>query len=128
MLQARKKIIQDILTLKCPRQHCRRAFLDFDGCFALTCGACTCAFCAYCLEDCGRDAHSHVAKCQYNIAPGKSVHATFQVFERAQRERRTRLLKQHLAQHVEAGLRGALIEALARDLADLGIDGAQLLA
>ena len=127
VLQARKKIIEDILTLKCPRQHCRRAFLDFDGCFALTCGACTCAFCAYCLEDCGRDAHSHVANCRYNIAPGKSVHATFQVFERAQRERRTRLLKQHLAQHVEAGVRGALIEALARDLADLGIDGGQLL-
>ena len=55
------------------------------------------------------------------------VHATFQVFERAQRERRTRLLKQHLAQHVEAGVRGALIEAMERDLADLGIDGAQLL-
>jgi hypothetical protein len=41
--------------------------------------------------------------------------------------RRTRLLKEHLAHHVEPGVRGALIEAMQRDLADLGIDGAQLL-
>ena len=47
VLQARKKIIEDILTIKCPRQHCRQAFVDFDACFALTCDACTCAFCAY---------------------------------------------------------------------------------
>jgi hypothetical protein len=33
----RRKIIEDILTLKCPRENCRAAFLDFDGCFALTC-------------------------------------------------------------------------------------------
>jgi interleukin-1 receptor-associated kinase 4 len=127
VLQARKKIIEDILTLKCPRQHCRRAFVDFDACFALTCVACTCAFCAYCLEDCGHDAHRHVANCLYNIAPGKNVFASVQVFETAQRERRTRLLKEHLVHHVEAALREALIEAMERDLADLGIDGAQLL-
>jgi hypothetical protein len=127
VLQARKKIIEDILTLKCPRQDCRQAFVDFDACFALTCAACTSAFCAYCLQDCGRDAHRHVANCQYNTAPGKAVFASVQVFEKAQRERRTRLLKEHLAHHVEAGLRGALIEAMALDLADLGIDGAQLL-
>jgi hypothetical protein len=127
VLQGRKKITEDILTLKCPRQHCRQAFVDFEGCFALKCGACTFAFCAYCLQDCGRDAHRHVANCQYNIAPGKDVFASVQVFERAQRERRTRLLKEHLAHHVEAGVRGALIEAMERDLADLGIDGAQLL-
>jgi hypothetical protein len=130
VLQARKKIIaiiEDILTIKCPRQHCRQAFVDFDACFALTCDACTCAFCAYCLQDCGGDAHRHVANCQYNIAPGKDVFASVQVFERAQMERRTRLLKEHLAHHVKAGVRGALIEAMERDLADLGIDGAQLL-
>jgi hypothetical protein len=112
VLQARKKIIEDILTLKCPRQHCRRAFVDFDACFALTCVACTCAFCAYCLEDCGGDAHSHVAQCKDNISPGRDVFASVEIFHEAQRERRTRLLKQHLAQHVEAGVRGALIEAL----------------
>lgn len=48
------------LLLKCPR--CQAAFHDYDGCNALTCGVPTCraAFCAICLEDCGRDAHQHV--------------------------------------------------------------------
>ena len=55
VLQAREKIIEDMLTLKCPRQHCRNAFVDFDACFALTCNVCSCAFCVYCLHDCGRD-------------------------------------------------------------------------
>ncbi len=127
VMQARKNIIENILTLKCPRLNCRRAFVDFDGCFALTCCACASEFCAYCLQDCGRQAHRHVASCQYNIAPGKSVFASIQLFEGSQRERRTRLLKEYLAQHVEAGVRGALIEAMERDLADLGIDGAHLL-
>lgn len=52
----RHKIIDEILTLRCPR--CKQAFLDFDGCFALTCGSCPCRFCGWCLEDCGdHDAH-----------------------------------------------------------------------
>ncbi len=33
----RRRIVEDILTLKCPRANCAAAFLDFDGCFALTC-------------------------------------------------------------------------------------------
>jgi len=125
VLEERKKIIEDILTLKCPR--CRRAFLDFTGCFALTCSACSCAFCAYCLKDCGGNAHSHVAQCTDNISPGRNVFASVEIFHEAQRERRTRLLKQHLVQQVEAGMRPALIQAIARDLEDLGINGTQLL-
>ena len=36
--------------------------LPFNGCFALTCSrqGCGCGFCAYCLQDCGGDAHAHV--------------------------------------------------------------------
>jgi hypothetical protein len=26
-----------ILTLRCPNRECEQAFLDFDGCFAITC-------------------------------------------------------------------------------------------
>jgi hypothetical protein len=127
VLMHRKKLIEDILTLKCPRQACRCAFVDFEGCCALTCHACRCAFCAYCLHDCGNDAHRHVANCKYNIAPGKNVHAAISVFQRAQTDRRTRLLRQYLEQHVNIGLRAALLEAMARDFADLGIDAALLL-
>jgi hypothetical protein len=60
----RSLIIEQVLTAKCPK--CRAAFLDFDGCMALTCSRCQCAFCAICLEHCGSDAHGHVAQCRFN--------------------------------------------------------------
>jgi hypothetical protein len=49
---------EGLLTRKCPRQNCRQAFLDFDGCFALTCSSCCCGFCAWCLEDWQRRKHT----------------------------------------------------------------------
>ena len=58
---AKEHIVERILTLACPR--CTQAFVDFEGCFALNCGRCRAAFCAYCLADCGRDAHAHVGTC-----------------------------------------------------------------
>jgi len=45
------------LVLKCPK--CAVAFIDFDGCLALTCENCKAGFCALCLENCG-DAHNHL--------------------------------------------------------------------
>lgn len=61
----RRIIEEDILTQKCPR--CKQAFDTFDGCFALTClrNNCGASFCAWCLKDCGHDAHRHVANCKY---------------------------------------------------------------
>jgi serine/threonine protein kinase len=56
-------IAENLLTLHCPRETCRAAVLDFDGCFAVTCSACNCGFCGWCLADCGRDAHAHVKQC-----------------------------------------------------------------
>jgi len=60
---ATRAIVEDVLTLKCPRQGCRRAFVDFTGCMALSCAGCGAGFCAWCLRDCGKDAHSHVWLC-----------------------------------------------------------------
>jgi hypothetical protein len=35
-----------------------------QGYFALSCSACTCKFCGWCLQDCGdHDAHPHVLQC-----------------------------------------------------------------
>jgi hypothetical protein len=51
---------ENILTLKCPR--CGAAFVDFEGCMALNCAVCGVGFCGWCLADCGRDAHEHVAR------------------------------------------------------------------
>ena len=50
------------LTLSCPQ--CHQAFLDYNGCMALTCSraGCGCGFCAICQADCGKDAHGHVGQ------------------------------------------------------------------
>uniref|UniRef100_A0A0G4FLM6 RING-type domain-containing protein n=1 Tax=Chromera velia CCMP2878 TaxID=1169474 RepID=A0A0G4FLM6_9ALVE len=89
-----REITEDILTLKCPR--CRAAFADFDGCAALTCGSCNCAFCGYCLKDCGRDAHDHMPRCRVTRDVGARLNtqfgmfpASFQDWKRFQRERQT---------------------------------------
>ncbi|KAE9014227.1 hypothetical protein PF010_g8129 [Phytophthora fragariae] len=62
------KVHSDIVNLKCPK--CELVFVDFDfdSCAALTCAnpVCKGGFCAYCLEDCGDDAHQHVSKCSLN--------------------------------------------------------------
>mmetsp|Transcript_19122 Transcript_19122/g.27192 ORF Transcript_19122/g.27192 Transcript_19122/m.27192 type:complete len:576 (-) Transcript_19122:1518-3245(-) len=49
-----------LLNMKCPL--CKMVFDDYEGCNALKCGNanCSAAFCAICLQDCGRDAHEHV--------------------------------------------------------------------
>ena len=56
----RDHVIDELLTLKCPRADCRQPFVDFDGCVALQCSRCNAAFCGLCQEDCGRDGHQHV--------------------------------------------------------------------
>eukprot|EP01033_Poteriospumella_lacustris_P014709 gene14709-10521_t len=58
-----KQIREKIMNPQCPR--CQTVFIDFDGCFALTCGNndCGAGFCAWCFQDCGGDAHRHVAVC-----------------------------------------------------------------
>jgi serine/threonine protein kinase len=53
-------IEERILTSCCPNSH---PFVDFVGCFALSCSQCDAHFCAYCLADCGNSqgAHAHIA-------------------------------------------------------------------
>ena len=63
VLQARKYLEEEVLQMRCPRATCRRAFFDFDGCFALSCASCPCKFCAWCLKDCGNDSHIHCRRC-----------------------------------------------------------------
>ena len=68
----RTRIIEEVLTLRCPR--CQAAFLDFEGCLALTCSRCTCntRFCGVCMRECGDEssAHAHIKVCQYNHLGG----------------------------------------------------------
>ncbi len=76
-------------------------FLDFDGCFALTCGRCGCGFCAYCLADCGQDAHSHVAGCSRNLAAGRQVFGTAETFNQARKIRHMEAVRAYLGAKVK---------------------------
>ena len=130
---AKQHVVENILTLACPR--CSQAFIDFDGCFALSCGRCRAAFCAYCLADCGKDAHAHVGTC----AEGKdslkaagagnrrnvgghpaTVYGTKQAFEVAQKRRRCKHLALYLERFDDEN-REELLTALDDELRDLGI-------
>jgi hypothetical protein len=105
------EIINDILNLRCP--NCKMVFVDYDGCCALTCNICRCGFCAYCLKNCGEDAHAHVPQC------GK-MFMTMDEFIEHHRNRRTNLIKDKLnGENVEIKLR--VKHLLTKELTDLKI-------
>ena len=60
-----------------------------------------------------------VPNCGFNLDPG-NVFGTVQDFELGQQRRRTRLVAAYIAA-LDAGLRGRVRVAIARDLADLNI-------
>ena len=122
----RQKLIKEVLTLRC--SCCRMAFADFDGCFALHCGnnQCRAAFCAWCLADCGADAHKHVANCAENAA-NRSLHSTKEAFQAHHRTRRARTVKVRIAQaELSIEAKGKLRALLGKDLRDLAIQEAEV--
>lgn len=117
--QIRMKIIEEILTLRCPR--CKQAFLDFDGCFALTCGTCGCAFCGWCLQDCGDDSHPHANTCAHMEPGANGYHGTFELFQSAQNKRRKKLLLSFL-DTLSPSDREKALRSVHQDLKDLGLN------
>ena len=109
-------IRSDVLNLRCP--GCKAVFVDFDGCFALTCAVNTCrrGFCAWCLKDCGADAHAHVATCP----EGKGVHGTLQAFNAHHKLRRQKKIIELLGRE-NAAVQKMVRTGLSKDLKDLGI-------
>ena len=119
-VQARRRhVIEHILNLSCPR--CHAAFVDFSGCYALTCHSCSAGFCAYCLKDCGADAHEHIAK---ECEDGQGWFG--QTFASTQQRRRKKALAKYLRKLPDDAARRALLLACQRDLADLGINARAL--
>jgi hypothetical protein len=114
----RNHILEEILTMKCPR--CSKAFLDFDGCFALSCSNCPCNFCGWCLEDCGSDAHKHVVNCPVKPQGADIYYGTFPQFVEAQRRRQHRLLTAYLGT-LDLPTRIAAMRSCDADLKDLGL-------
>ena len=118
----RKKIIEDILTLRCP--HCKLAIIDFNGCFAVQhSGGCGIYFCGWCLEEhrTNDDCHNHVKACPHNLHPG-SYYGTNDEFSRVHNQRRRALVLTYLQNVVDVQEREEIVEALRMELNDLGID------
>lgn len=115
---SRKHIVEELLTLKCPRPGCRQAFVDFTGCFALTCSRCSAGFCAWCLADCGSDAHGHVPDCPENPQRG-NVYGQAVDFDQSQKERRRRKVREFLQNIESVEVRVQIIASCRKDLEDL---------
>ena len=116
-----KKIVNEVLTLRCPR--CQTAFMDFDGCFALRCwnGTCRCSFCAWCLKDCGDNGHAHVLVCPERRREG--YYSTLLVFDNHHRRRKASVARALIQQKLgENKIATALLkEMLRKELAALKI-------
>jgi hypothetical protein len=108
-------IIENILTLRCPR--CKMAFIDYDGCAAITC-TCRAEFCACCLMDCEGDAHRHVVRCPLN--PSHDVFVSFDEFERIHRERQQRAIEDRLRKESRA-VQQRLLARMKKEFQDLRI-------
>ena len=96
-------------------------FVDFDGCFALTCSnkSCKAAFCAWCLQDCGADAHRHVAHCKMNADPGK-VYGVLDKFQNHHKKEKRRLVIEKL-QDQSLVIRDAVLLKINKELKALQI-------
>lgn len=116
-------VLQNILTIRCP--GCRAAFVDFDGCFSVTC-RCGCCFCGWCFAR-FPDAHAHVLTCQYSLQPGNH-HGTQEQFNDSCRKRQLRDAKQYFNSVVPANARAAVLDATLTSFSELAIPVAELVA
>jgi hypothetical protein len=118
----RQRIISEILTPKCPR--CRSAFIDFSGCFALTCrnNQCRCGFCAWCFEDCGGydEAHSHVPNCRWGVVDGVrlGVYGDKRKLQQVWNQIRKRKIDEELSS-CSRNIRKKILDSLAKDFQDI---------
>jgi len=106
-----------VLTLKCPR--CGQAFVDLEGCFALKCSRCAAAFCGWCLEDCGANAHPHVACCPRKLSNDRYF-GNMEQFKAAHKQRRIQQLRK-LLNNKKDEVRRDVLHQLRLDLRDLDI-------
>ncbi len=121
VVAARRHIEEEILQMRCPRAGCWRAFLDFDGCFAVSCSACPCKFCGWCFKDCGdADAHPHCRSCP-RVPPGTdALFPGAGAFERVHRERCREGVAEYLL-GLDEETRQGVCRALQPRLRELGL-------
>jgi len=125
---AARRSVEEMMALQCPK--CRGVFAQFDGCAALKCGyeGCGANFCAFCLADCGADAHPHVRTCRLNPKQNEYFvsEAAWQRVIRGERERKLLEYWGTLEREVKDALAAdASIRQIIRDLrleARLGVE------
>jgi hypothetical protein len=115
----RRQIADGILNLSCPR--CGQVFMDFNGCFALTCSRCNCGFCAWCFKDCGSDAHRHVVSCASNKMSNRAVFGDMELWNESNRIRIRKQVLDKLDSITDMKIKGNVIKAIEKELTDLGI-------
>jgi hypothetical protein len=120
----KREICEEILNVRCPR--CKIVFVDFDGCFALTCGNNTCraGFCAWCQQDCGSDAHGHVPHCPEG---NRNVYGDIAALKPTWNRIRVRKIRALLLNKAPA-IRKEVLERIEKEVEDLGIKMADLQA
>ena len=94
-----------------------------SGCAALACCRpnCRCHFCAFCLEDCGDNAHAHVKTCKHRPSSmADDYFSSIGQFEHEQRQRRKRMA-QHFVDQQPIPIRQLLLDACRQEFLDLGI-------
>jgi hypothetical protein len=118
--------LEDVFNLKCPR--CAAVFLDFNDCCALTCSraGCGAAFCAWCQQDCGGDAHQHVGQCPERPRdahpPVDPLFPAAGAWERSQRARAIDKVNDYLQAIGDVALRNQVALSRIDLLVELGID------
>lgn len=117
----RVKVVDEILTLRCPNKDCRMAFFEFEGCFAVHCSSCNCNFCAWCLEYWVKgDAHGHVARCDKSLRRGE-LFGHGDHFKQSQTNWRKENVIKRLKGIVENDVRKKALDSLREDLSSLGV-------
>jgi len=113
----KREICENILNVHCPR--CRTVFVDFDGCFALTCGNANCraGFCAWCQKDCERDAHAHVPHCPEGNG---NIYGDVRLLQPTWNRIRVRKIRA-LLQTKSAAIRREVLDQIKKEVEDLGI-------
>ena len=121
ILPIRTTILEDILTLRCPRATCHQAFVDFDGCLALKCRreGCGAHFCGICMQECATsfEAHRHAEACRYGNGTYYANEADIARLQNAARQAKLRALLQPL----QPALAAAVLQSVAHELAGLGL-------
>lgn len=112
-----QEIREKILCPQCPR--CHQVFEDFDGCFALTCSNrnCRAGFCAWCFEDCGADAHGHVANCRHG---NRNVYGDVGLLKTVWNKLRKEKI-QALLSNKTPHIKGLVLNTMKVDFRDLGL-------